>query len=149
MIFSYMRKSPMMTFPAARNPLPYIRFYARLLPPIIMTSNKKTLCPKSRLSIRILPYPLTGNALKYGQDHFVIFEKNGILSFCNPCGNAKQIDIDHLFDRLYHTENILSADSNRLGLSIVYKIILIHGWELKASVLDDTFSICINFSEQR
>ena len=66
---SYMRKFPMMTFPAARNPLPYIRFYARLLPPIIMTSNKKTLCPKSRLRIRILPYPLTGN---YSAAFFII-----------------------------------------------------------------------------
>ena len=125
----------------------YYDFEQKNIVPEISFEDPNLTVSANRELLSSVFHNLISNALKYGQDHFVIFEKNGILSFCNPCGNAKQIDIDHLFDRLYHTENILSADSNRLGLSIVYKIILIHGWELKASVLDDTFSICINFSE--
>lgn len=127
----------------------YYDFENKNIEPIIHFSHKHLwVMANQELLIRMIQN-LISNSLKHGYDYFEIKETENYIQFINRINNHHQINPERLFDRFYKSDLSRHQDSTGLGLSIVKKIVDIHGWDITASIENQNLYITIYLNEKQ
>lgn len=97
---------------------------------------------------------LLTNAIKYSREGSKVIVKlvpndeNLVFSISNETDNLKEEDLENIFQRFYKVDKARKkAESSGLGLSIVQRIIELHGGTIKAELINDiiTFKLIIPY----
>lgn len=90
---------------------------------------------------------LLDNAIKYSynksdlQIEVSSDKDNIIVVISNKCNNVSEQDLSNIFQKFYQIKSLDKKKGNGLGLSIVKKIVELHKGNVKATSIDNTFTV--------
>lgn len=101
--------------------------------------------------LKIAFYNLIENACKYSPDHACIVEigienKNIVIRFSDKGVGIPKEDLHNIFEPFYRGKNVIDRKGHGIGLSLVDKIITLHGGKVKVETMEKqgtTFTITL------